>query len=357
MTSIISFIIVLGVLIFVHEFGHFIIAKLFRVKVLKFSLGFGNAVLSRRHGETEYLLSALPLGGYVKMLGEQPDEPVSDDDKPRSFSHKPVWTRFLIVLAGPMFNLVFAWLAFVFLFMVTGIPHPVPGTTIGAVTPGSAAAEAGIKPGDTITDLDGVAIDSWTELSRRVRDSNGRAITIGIDRQSRHLQVTATPRPSDIKNIFGEVTEKRYLLGITKKDEIEYRVATPWQAIEAGTDQTIGYIDLTVMSIVKIIERVVPASEIGGPIMIAGMAGDQLRAGWQNLLSFMAVLSINLGIINLFPIPVLDGGHLTLFAIEAVRRKPMTLRAQAVLQQIGIAILATLMVFVFYNDIARLISG
>ena len=357
MTSIISFIIVLGVLIFVHEFGHFITAKLFKVKVLKFSLGFGNPIISRTHGETQYLLSALPLGGYVKMLGEQPDEPVPEHERRRSFSHKPTWKRFLIVLAGPVFNLVFAWAAFVFLFSVSGIPHPVPGTTIGAVTPDSPAAEAGIAPGDTIIELDGRPVDSWEEVSRLVRDSGGRAIAVTIRRQDGEVRLRATPRPTEVKNIFGEVVETRYMLGIAKKDEVEFLPASPWQAITAGTAQTAAFIDLTVTSIVKIFQRVVPASEIGGPIMIAGMAGEQMEAGWQSLLSFMAVLSINLGIINLFPIPVLDGGHLALFGLEALRGKPLTMQAQVVLQQIGIALLASLMIFVFYNDIARLLAG
>ncbi|NOX25537.1 MAG: RIP metalloprotease RseP [Deltaproteobacteria bacterium] len=356
MSSIIPFVIVLGVLIFVHEFGHFIIAKLLGVRVLKFSLGFGKKIISKKIGDTEYLVSYLPLGGYVKLFGEQPGEEIAAADRGCSFSDRPVWHRFVIVLAGPTFNLLFALLVFSLIYLGSGIPNPVPGTKIGHVDTKSAAAVAGIKPDDVIIAINGLQTIKWQDVSELVRNSRGKNLEISIQRNGQSIVLKARAKISEIKNIFGEVVETRYLLGISKKDDYVYKKTTIIGAFKAGIRQTWAYIYLTVMSLVKIIERVVPASEMGGPILIAHMAGQQMRAGWTNLLSFMAVLSVNLGIINLLPIPILDGGHLTFFTIEAMRRKPISLQAQEVMQQIGIVLLGTLMVFVFYNDIIRLFT-
>ncbi len=354
MNSLISFIIVLGVLIFVHEFGHFITAKLLRVKVLKFSLGFGKKIFSKSYGDTEYLISYLPLGGYVKLFGEQPGEEIDEADRNRSFSSRPIWHRFLIVLAGPLFNLLFAIFVFSFIYLSSGIPEHVPGTQIGQVSIESAAAAAGIKPDDTILSINANKTAKWRDVSESVKNSEGQELTISIQREDKIIQIKVRPKLSEIKNLFGEVTENRYLLGISKKDDFIYKKTTIVGAFKAGIEQTWSFIYLTIMSLIKIIEQVIPASDMGGPIMIAHMAGQQLHAGWENLFSFMAVLSVNLGIINLFPIPILDGGHLTFFIVEAIRRKPLSLHVQEVLQQIGIVLLGTLMVFVFYNDIARL---
>ncbi len=357
MSSIIPFVIVLGVLIFVHEFGHFIIAKLLGVRVLKFSLGFGKKIISKKIGDTEYVVSYLPLGGYVKLFGEQPGEEIAATDRCRSFSDRPVWHRFVIVLAGPVFNLLFALLVFSLIYLGNGIPTPVPGTKIGHVDPKSAAAAAGIKPDDTITAINGLQTIKWQDVSAMIRNSRGKNLEISIQRNGKSIELKARAKMSQINNIFGEVVAKRYLLGISKKDDYVYKKTTLIGAVKAGISRTWAYIYLTVMSLIKIIERVVPASEMGGPILIAHMAGQQMRAGWTNFLSFMAVLSVNLGIINLLPVPILDGGHLTFFTIEAMRRKPISLQAQEVMQQIGIVLLGTLMVFVFYNDIIRLITS
>ncbi|MBA3013358.1 MAG: RIP metalloprotease RseP [Proteobacteria bacterium] len=354
MNSIVSFIIVLGVLIFVHEFGHFITAKFFGIKVLKFSLGFGPKIIAKQIGETEYLLSALPLGGYVKMLGEQPNETVSAEMAGRSFAAKSVWKRFMVVLAGPISNLISAIVIFTVVILITGIPHPLPTTEIGEISPGSAAEQAGLKPGDIVVAIDGKAITSWSEVSESVKKSGGKELTVSIKRGAELIDATGAPTTSEVKNIFGEVVDTRFLLGISQKQSLRYEPATLSGAFIEGVEQTWFYIELTVLSLWKIIQRVIPASQIGGPIMIAQMAGQQMEAGWISLFSFMAVLSVNLGIINLFPIPILDGGHLVFFSIEALRRKPLTLRAQEILQQVGMFLLGSLMLFVFYNDFARL---
>jgi regulator of sigma E protease len=356
MNSVFSFILVLGVLIFVHELGHFLFAKLFGVRVLKFSLGFGHKLISRQWGETEYLISAFPLGGYVKMYGEQQDEKVGEEDRHRSFSHKTVWQRFGIVFGGPFFNLLFAVLLFFLMFVFAGMPEPVDSTKIGEINPGSVAEQIGLKKGDEIRSINNQPVTTWEQVSNAVKDSQGREVTLVIQRQGHELQLSGRPTMQEVKNLFGEVVGTRYMLGIVRSDEIRYVDASIGQACRAALVQTwnLGY--LTVMGIVKMIQRVIPASELGGPIRIAELAGQQMEAGWMNLLYFMGLLSVNLGILNLLPIPVLDGGHLVFLSLEAVRRRPLSERSMEISQKIGIAILGTLLIFVFYNDILRLVK-
>jgi len=356
MNSVISFIVVLGVLIFVHEFGHFLFAKLCGVRVLKFSLGFGSKVVGKKWGETEYLLSAFPLGGYVKMYGEQQGDPVPASERNRSFSHKPVWQRFLIVFGGPLFNLLFAIFLFVFMFSLAGLPEAVDTTTIGQVAAGSAAEQAGIKPGDRVLAINGQQTSSWRDISEAIKNSGGKPVTVLLERQGRQLTIKATPTMEKVKNIFGEEVGERYLLGITRDDKVEYKKVGLIESVKAALIQTWNLIYLTIMGIVKIIERVVPASELGGPIRIAEIAGQQLEAGWMNLLYFMGLLSVNLGILNLLPVPVLDGGHLVFLTIEAIRGRPLSENVMEISQKVGIALLASLMLFVFYNDIFRLVQ-
>ena len=356
MNSVFSFILVLGVLIFIHELGHFLFAKLFGVRVLKFSLGFGSKLIGRQWGETEYLISAFPLGGYVKMYGEQADEQVANEDRHRSFSHKTVWQRFGIVFGGPLFNLLFAVLLFFLMFVFAGMPEPVDSTRIGEINPGSVAEQIGLKAGDEIRSINSQPVTTWEQISNAVKESQGREVSLEVARDGHQLLFSGRPTMQEVKNLFGEVVGTRYMLGIVRSDEIRYVDASVGQACQAAVVQTwnLGY--LTVMGIVKMIQRVIPASELGGPIRIAELAGQQLEAGWMNLLYFMGLLSVNLGILNLLPIPVLDGGHLVFLSLEAVRRRPLSERSMEISQKVGIAILGTLMIFVFYNDILRLVK-
>lgn len=355
MNTLLSFIVVLGLLIFVHELGHFIFAKLFGVRVLKFSLGFGPKVFGRTIGETEYVVSAFPLGGFVKMFGENPDEQdVSAEDRRVSFAHKATWQRFLIVLAGPVFNLLFAVVLFFLVFFFLGIPSAGEGTRIGTVSPGSPAAEAGMSPGDLILRIGDRETMVWQDVLDGVKNSGGQPITVVVQRGEEKVSLTVRPAMDVVKNVFDEEVEQRYMIGIKKADEMIWEESTLLSSIDSALQQTWMYISLTAIGFVKIVQQVVPASEIGGPILIAQIAGEQMKAGWVNLIYFMGLLSVNLGLLNLLPIPVLDGGHLAFLSLEAVRRKPIGLRAQIVAQQIGIGLLGTLMVFVFYNDIVRL---
>ena len=355
MNTIFSFILVLGLLIFVHELGHFLFAKLFGVRVLKFSLGFGPRVVGKVIGETEYIISALPLGGYVKMFGENPDDQqVTDADKNGSFAHKPVWQRFMVVLAGPLFNLLFSVVLFFLVYSFVGIPTALDTTRIGKVNENSPAAVAGLQTGDVILRIDDKETIGWLDVLEAVKNSGGNPVDVVVQRGGERVNVAIVPAIDAVRNVFGEEVEKRYMIGIMKADELTYQESTLLEALQSACRQTWMYISLTVLGFIKIIQQVVPASEIGGPILIAQIAGEQMKAGWLNLIYFMSLLSVNLGILNLLPIPVLDGGHLLFLTIEGVRRKPMNERAQIVAQQVGIGLLATLMIFVFYNDIVRL---
>ncbi len=355
MNTLFSFIVVLGILIFVHELGHFLFAKLFKVRVLKFSLGFGPKLIGRTMGETEYVISAFPLGGYVKMFGENPDEQEgAASDKEASFAHKSVWQRFLIILAGPLFNLLFSVLLFFLVFFFMGLPDSLDTTRVGQVTPDSPAAAAGVQVDDTILSINGQPTVEWLDVLNTVKDSNGKELTLLVRRGGDEVSLLVTPVVDTVKNIFGEEVEERYLIGIVKAEELFYTPTGLTGAFLAACSQTWMYISLTVLGFIKLAQQVVPMKELGGPILIAQIAGKQMQAGWINLVFFMGLLSVNLGILNLLPIPVLDGGHLMFLSIEAIRRKPMTEKVQIVAQQIGIAFLGTLMIFVFYNDIARI---
>ncbi len=356
MNTVISFIIVLGILIFVHELGHFICAKFFRVKVLKFSLGFGPTVIGKQMGETEYVISAFPLGGYVKMYGENPTDEVEQSLVARSFAHKPVWQRFLIVASGPVFNLLFATFLFFLIFAFAGLPQPLPGTKIGPVAPDSPAEAAGLQKGDIIVSINGQKTEKWTDIVELVGKSGGEPVKLVIKRGDETFETTGTPKLQEDKNIFGEVIGKRYLLGIMRTEEVVYEKVSFIEALHAGIIQTWNIIFLTLLAIVKIFQRVVPASELGGPILIAQLAGQQMKAGLLNFVNFMAFISINLGILNLLPVPVLDGGHLVFFSVEALRGKPLSMRTQELWQQVGLVLLISLMFFVFYNDLVRIFT-
>jgi len=355
MTSILAFILVLGPLIFIHEFGHFLCAKLFGIRVLKFSLGFGPKVFGRTVGETEYLLSAFPLGGYVKMYGESLTDEVASDQEEFSFSHKAIWQRFLVVLAGPLFNLVFAVLLFSSIFAVMGVSQPVKAARIGGVTMDSPAAKAGLAANDLILSINGAPVTEWHEVARLIRLSAAKPVTLIVQRGEQTLTLTGQPKMEQDKNIFGEVIDTRYMLGIRVADEL-VRIS-PVEALQTGALHTWTLIKITILGVVKIIQKVVPASELGGPIRIAQIAGQQMAAGWVNLLHFTGLLSVSLGVLNLFPIPILDGGHLVFFAVEAIRRKPLSMETRERLQTVGLVLLISLMLFVFYNDFRFLGNG
>ena len=349
MISFLSFIVVLGVLIFVHEVGHFIFAKLFGVGVEKFSLGFGPKLVGWKKGETEYLISAFPLGGYVKMVGEGDDAELSEEEKSRSFADKPPLKRIAIVVAGPLFNLLFAMLIYVIVFMV-GVP--VPTARIGEVLQDKPAARAGLKVNDIITAINGKQVNKWDDFASVIVDGKGEPVDLQVRRGTAILSLHIVPESQTVKNLFGESVTSP-LIGVKPSKETFIERVGPLDAVINGGVLTWSYIKLTFLSLVKIFERVVSFKTLGGPIMIAVLSGQQAAAGAVSFFAFMALLSINLGVLNLLPIPVLDGGHLFFFLYELIFRKPVRIRTREIAQQVGLVLLVSLMFFATYNDIER----
>jgi regulator of sigma E protease len=343
-------IVLLGVLIFAHEFGHFIVAKKSGVGVLKFSLGFGPKLFGRKIGETEYLLSAVPLGGYVKLLGESDVEGLSEEEQKRSFSRQPVLKRIMIVAAGPAFNFLLAIAIFTIVFMI-GIPALT--SEIGSVQEHSAAHEIGLKQGDVIVAIDGIEISRWKRLAETISASDGRTLTIAFDRNGVRQEAKVTPKQVKSPNIFGEEVDS-YKLGISPAPKTVIERMNPVAAGWASLKQTWMISKLTLLSIVKMVEGVISPKTLGGPILIAQMAGTQAREGIIPFILFMALLSINLAILNLLPIPVLDGGHLLFYFIEIVKGSEVSVKWREMANQVGFVLLILLMIFVFIMDIDRL---
>jgi regulator of sigma E protease len=350
-TNIFAFIIVLGVLIFFHEFGHFLIARLFGVGVEKFSLGFGPRLFGKKVGITDYRLSAIPLGGYVKMVGEEPDAEVDPADLPLSFTHKHVFKRMLIVAAGPVFNILLAILIFFGIFWASGTFIMKP--SIGSVRAGSPAEAAGLMKGDLITVINGTAINSWDEMAEIINSSEGNTLDLSIRRQESTVDFSIAPEKVPTQNIFGEEI-LRYVIGIEASRESYSKEMNPIEAFTESLKQSYRVIELMVVIIAKLIKGDISTDTLGGPIMIAQMAGDSAKAGVGSLIFFIALISINLAVINLLPIPVLDGGHLLFFLIEAIKGSPVSIKIREVAQQVGLFILILLMILVFYNDIHRI---
>jgi regulator of sigma E protease len=348
--SIVSMIILLGVLIFAHEFGHFIVAKKSGVGVLKFSLGFGPKIFGKKIGETEYVLSAFPLGGYVKLLGESEVEGLSEEEQQRSFSKQPVLKRIMIVAAGPAFNFLLAIVIFTIVYMA-GIP--ILTSEIGTVQENSAAYEAGLKQGDVITAIDGERISQWNRLAETISTSAGRTLNLSFNRDGVVQELTVKPKLQKSKNIFGEEVDS-YKLGISPAPKTVIERLNPLEAAWTSLKQTWMISKLTVVSLVKIMEGVVSPKTLGGPILIAQMAGTQAREGIIPFILFMALLSINLAVLNLLPVPILDGGHLLFYLIEIVKGSEVSVKWREMANQVGFVLLIILMIFVFMMDIDRL---
>jgi len=348
--SLVSLIILLGVLIFVHEFGHFIMARRFGVGILKFSLGFGPPLFSKRIGETEYLISLIPLGGYVKLLGESPEEELTPEEAERSFLKQTAWKKIGIVAAGPIFNFLLAILIFTVVF-IHGLP--VLKAKVGSVQPDSAAYKAGLLSGDEILSIDNSLIKQWQDIAERISKSKGYTVLIKIKRRSQIFEVEVKPEPHTGKNIFGE-TITTYKIGITPANEYFVERLNPFSSLVTAIERTWQISQLTILSVIKIIKGTLSPRTLGGPIMIAQMAGTQLREGITPFILFMAVLSINLGVLNLLPIPVLDGGHLLFYFIELVFRREINIKWREKAQQVGFVLLILLMLFVLWMDVEKL---
>ena len=350
------FIAVLGIMIFFHELGHFLAAKYFGVTVLKFALGFGPPIVEKKIGATEYSIRYFPLGGFVKMLGEDIDEeeePHDPDpeDNPGSFNNQHVLKRMAIVAAGPFFNIVLAWFLFCGVLAFAG--KDLRTAEIGQVRPSSPAEKAGLKKGDTVISLEGIPIDNWDQIRKVVQEKGYSLLNVTVKRGDEFLTVAVTPEESVLKNEFGE-DKKVPLIGIVDAGKFTRVEVTPLQALIDGSKQTWKWISLTFLVVIKLFQGVVPIKTLGGPILIGQLTGQLAQQGFSNLIPFMAIISINLGILNLFPIPILDGGLIIFLLIELVLGKPLSLHKREIAQKVGVFLLILLMVVVTYNDLSRI---
>jgi len=441
MLTLFAGIVMLGILVFIHELGHFAVAKLSGVKVLKFSLGFGPRLFSRTWGETEYMICAVPLGGYVQMLGEGggengEDAPLTEEEKARSFAEQSVLRRTGIVAAGPLMNLIFPFLILPIAFMV-GVNLPAyldSAPCVGYVVADSDGGRAGFLPGDCIVALNGEEVSTWTGTNKTMIGQAGSELAFTVDRSGLPLILSMAPEnngleglqslgllpaqaavvggvapampaqaagvevgdriiaiggepvsswydlkriiqqgkgdPQDftlerggekltlsIKPVQGDGDGTDYLIGIAPHQEAIFKRFGPLAAIRAGADRTLELIDLTLVFIQKLFAGHVSSKNIGGPITVVQIAGQAAQTDISSILSVLAFLSIQLGILNLFPIPILDGGHLFFNLFEIVLRRPLSLRVREIAQQIGLVLIIMLMVLAFYNDIVRVFFG
>ncbi|MGP8154729.1 MAG: RIP metalloprotease RseP [Smithella sp.] len=351
MITLISFIILLSILIFVHEFGHFLAARIAGVGVLKFSLGFGPKIIGKKIRETEYVLSWIPLGGFVKLLGESGNEELPPEDEKRSFFIQPVWKRMLIVLAGPFFNFLLAIVIFTIVFM-----HgwPTISSVIGEMPKDSVALEAGIRVGDKIISINDKKIVSWDEIKPIITECKNTEVKVAVQRGNEAKSFNLRPKLSKTKNIFGE-EKSDYLIGISPAgDMLNAERKNPFDAVFSSLKKTLEVSKLTIIVLIKMLKGDISPKNLGGPIFIAQASGAMAKEGIIPFILFIAVLSINLGVINLFPIPVLDGGHIFFYLIEIVTRREVSVKVREISQQIGFVLLLMLMLFVIFVDVERL---
>ncbi len=352
-----TYLLMVGVLVFVHEGGHYLAGRIFRVKIDAFAFGFGRELLgfNDRRG-TRWRLNLIPLGGYVKFTGDmnaasQPDPEVMalpPQERAGLFLFKPLWQRAIIVAAGPLINFAFAILILAGFYMALG--HPSTPPVVSAVLSDGAAAAAGIRPGDRITEIDGRSISRFEDIANAAMTSSGAPVSVVYQRAGADHQVTITPRMVTTKDRFGNVL-RHGRLGIARSGEQTVENVGPFRALAYGVTDTW---DITV-SIARTVKQIVVGErllgELGGPLKTGQVTGQQASLGVLSFIAFMAFFSINLGFINLIPIPMLDGGHLLLYAVEAIRRQPIGAKVQEWAFMSGFAAIMSLMLVLTWNDL------
>jgi len=364
---VIPFLFVLSLVVFFHELGHFLIARWCGVRVLVFSIGFGPEIIgfNDRYG-TRWKISAIPLGGFVKFFGDENAASVPDNaqlagmdatDRSRSFMFQPVAKRAAIVVAGPLANFVLAIVIFAGVFALYG--KQTMSARVDAVQPGSAAAEAGFQAGDLVVAINGRAVNSFTEMQQVVGASAGEPLTVTVERAGARQVLTATPVLKEMKDNFGNV-QRVGILGISRSmapEDLKVQPVSPPLAVWMGVQETWSVIERTLGYLGGVITGREAANQLGGPIRIAQMSGQVASFGFVPLIQLAAVLSVSIGLLNLFPIPLLDGGHLLFYLIEGVRGRPLSEKAQEVGFRIGLAIVLMLMIFATFNDIVHLTTS
>jgi regulator of sigma E protease len=363
--TILPFLLVLGVLIFFHELGHYLAARSVGVHVETFSIGFGLEILGwTGRGGTRWKVGWIPLGGYVKLHGQESAEDraaaaaearAKGEAMPtwragETFAEKPVAARAWVVAAGPLANFLLAAVLLAGMFMTAGRPDTAP--VVSAVQPESAAARAGLAPGDRIVAIDGRAIARFEDIQATVRLRPGQALTLTVERDGARLVLQAVPDLREVSDRFGNV-QRIGLLGVSG-GVAEYRRLSPFEALAAGAGETLRITEQTLTALWQMIAGTRGTDEIGGPLRIAQLSGQVAEGGIIPLIGLMAILSVNLALINLFPIPILDGGHLVMYAYEAVRGRPLPPRAQEYAFRGGLAILLAIFVLATWNDLTHL---
>ena len=363
----VPFLFVLTIVVFFHELGHFLVARWAGVRVLTFSLGFDPELVgfNDRHG-TRWKISAVPLGGYVKFFGDESEAStpstealanMTEEERADSFHHKKVGPRAAIVAAGPIANFILAIVIFTGMVMYYGKPSSIP--RVDVLTPGSAAEAAGFKVGDVVLSIDGRSIESFVDMQRVVSTSAGSALAFRVKRDGGTIDLTATPALKEVKDTFGN-THRIGQLGIQYNARAEDARSTPVGSLEAvkiGTEQAWFIVTGTFKFIASVFAGAGSSEDVGGPLRIAQMSGQAASLGFQFVLQLCAALSVSIGLLNLFPVPLLDGGHLLFYAVEAVRGRPLSDRAQEMGFRIGLGLVLMLMVFATYNDILHLAAS
>jgi regulator of sigma E protease len=334
-TTALAFIFVFGLLTVFHELGHFLMAKRVGILVEEFAVGFGPLVVSRVIGETRYSLRLFPLGGYVRMLGEEEET----EDNERSFRHRPVPSRLLVLGAGPLMNFLLAVFLFAVIFFWLGVPAS--GSEIADVIPGGPAAEAGLQGGDRIVRIEGKEVRTWDQVVKVVSARAGEQTSITVERAGRSLTVNLVPRPAE--------DDGRGTIGILRvMDRHNLLSSFYW-----GTRQTVGTTLFILIRLGQMLTQQAPA-DVAGPVGIVQVVGEVAQTGFLNLLSLAALLSINLGLFNLFPIPLLDGGQLVVVGWEGLTGKPLTPEREGLIKLVGVILLLAILALATYHDFMRL---
>ncbi|MBM3511234.1 MAG: RIP metalloprotease RseP [Alphaproteobacteria bacterium] len=359
-TYVVPFVVILTIVIFVHELGHYLIARWNGVKVDVFSIGFGHEIVGWTDAKgTRWKIGWIPLGGYVKFFGDESaaSDPgrglgaMNEAERAVSFHHKRLGQRAAVVVAGPAANFLFAIVVYAALFMTFGQAFSPP--VVDTVMPDSAASAAGLKPGDRFVEVDGSSVSRFAEVQQIVRMNPGRPLKMAIERDGRKLPLTITPKSTRVTDNFGR-TRDIGILGVTRAGQVEYVRYDPVTSVGLAVLESWRIVALTMGYLGEVIVGERSGEDIGGPIGIARMSGEAAQVSFAAALSFVAVLSVSLGLINLFPIPLLDGGHLLFYAFEAVRGKPLGERSQEYGFRIGLAVVVSLMLYATWNDLSSI---
>jgi regulator of sigma E protease len=351
MFSIVPALIVLGFLVIVHELGHFIACRIHRIKVEKFSIGFGPEIFHWQGKETRYAVSLFPLGGFVKPAGETVGDVGEGGAKPGDYLAATVPARIMVVISGVVMNYLFAFILFTALFM---IGRPVAGTVIGGFVDGYPAKASGLAVGDKVVEIDREAIRTWKELTDALERSSGGEASFRVLRGDRELTFAVTPKTEEGRDVFGQTVKVKRIGIIPNPEAVSFESYGLWSALQAAWTTEIELAGLTHKAIFYLVMGKLSIKNISGPVGIINMTGAAAKLGLPYVIQLMAILSVSLAVINLLPIPALDGGHLIFLLVEGVIRKPVSLRVQEWLTQAGFILLLAFMAFILYNDLVNI---